>query len=87
MVAWAFDTDCSQVTATEPYLWEVNIGSGTVLVPSGSVNLDLSPYGVTRPQWVDRSMFSGLPLCSPAVLDPNLLVFLLCVCGHMYWQI
>ena len=37
----------SQVIVTEPEKWEVHIGQGNGLVPSG-----LLPYSVTRPQWV-----------------------------------
>ena len=43
-------------SGTKPGLhwWSVNIGSGNGLVPitCASVDPDLSPYGVTRPQWV-----------------------------------
>ena len=49
------------MNATRPYWWWVNIGSGNGLVPSDNKPLpepmltqgSLSPYGVTRPQWVD----------------------------------
>ena len=49
------------MNASSPYWWEVNIGSGNGLVPSGNKPLSqcwlspLSPYGVASPQWVNSS--------------------------------
>ena len=34
-----FWLNCCQVNATEPHQWEVNIGSGNGLVPSGNKSL------------------------------------------------
>ena len=40
----------------EPYWWDINIGPGNGLVPSGNKPLPepmlTQIYGVTRPQWV-----------------------------------
>ena len=51
--------NCHQMNVTGSYCWSVNIGSGDGLVPSGKkpkpepmLTRSVSPYGVTRPQWV-----------------------------------
>ena len=51
--------NCSQVNATKPHWWKIAIGSGHGLVSPGNKPLPVSvfiifvsPYGVTRPQWV-----------------------------------
>ena len=44
------------MNATGPYWWSVNIGSGNGLVSHYLIQCwfgSLSPYGVTRPQWVN----------------------------------
>ena len=46
-----FLRNCYQVNATTPHWSLVNIGSGNGLVPRS-----LSPYDVTRPQWVNISI-------------------------------
>ena len=45
----------SQVNATGPHCWEVNIGSGNGLVPSGNKPLH-EVMCITRPQWVFKSV-------------------------------
>ena len=52
---WWFET----LNATRPHWWQVKIGSGNGLVSSGNTPLSqpmfprsVSPYDVTRPQWV-----------------------------------
>ena len=49
--------NCSELNATEPHTWEVNIDSGNDLVFDGTNPLSqeiwlrsLTPYGVSRPQ-------------------------------------
>ena len=51
--------NCNQVNATTSHRSLVSIGSGNGLVPSGNNHYlsqcwhrSMSPYGVTRPQWV-----------------------------------
>ena len=51
-------SSCFQVNATESHQLEINTGLGTGLVPSGkshylSQSWPTSPFGVTRPQWVE----------------------------------
>ena len=55
------------MNTTRPYWWQVNIGLGNGLVPSDNKPLPepmltqmLSPYGVTRPQYVNYFMSSFL---------------------------
>ena len=52
--------NCPNMNVSGLHWWSVNIGSGNGLVPSGNKPLPevmltqiLSPYGVTRPQWVN----------------------------------
>ena len=57
--------NCPDMNITGLHWWSVNIGSGNGLVPSGNKPLpepmlncwprSLSPYGVTRPEWVNSS--------------------------------
>ena len=50
---------CPNMNVTGLHWWSVNIGSGNGLVPSGNQCWlrSLSPYGVTRPQWVMLEFF------------------------------
>ena len=55
--------NCTQVNATRPSWWQVNISSGNIMAwycQATSLYLNqcwpnpMLPYGITRPQWVDR---------------------------------
>ena len=62
--------NCLQINITGPHWWLINTGSGNGLVPGGTkplpepepmlTQLDVSPYGVTRPQWVTAT--STIPM-------------------------
>ena len=51
---WALTAKLSQVNATEPHYWEVNIGPGNGfdITWNKCWTKSMSPYGVTRPHWV-----------------------------------
>ena len=60
-ICWTIDYP---VLRWRPHQWEVNIGSGNGLVPSGMKPLHeqcwascAMPYGVIRPQWVKHKHF------------------------------
>ena len=68
--------NCSQVNVREPYLWQVNIGSGSGLVPPGYKPLSAprltqihAPYGVTRPQRVNAKSVIGNPSFNPELAN------------------
>ena len=51
--------NCPDMNVTGPHWWSVNIGAANSLVSSGSkplpepmLTLIVSPYGVTRPEWL-----------------------------------
>ena len=58
-MTWCILWNCHQMNITGSYWWQVNIRSGNGFVPSGHYlsqcwPRSMSPYGVTRPQWVKR---------------------------------
>ena len=58
----------SLVNAKKPHQWEVNIGSGNGLVPSGNKPLPepiLTQICVTRPQWLPALFFPLLHAYTP----------------------
>ena len=62
----------------ESYLWQVNIGSGNGLVPSGKPSQCLpsfrSPYGVTRLQWVNLCIFHYSGKQTQVIISENVTI-------------
>ena len=75
--------NCCQVNATTPHWSLVNIGSGNGLVPSGQCwHRSMSPYGITRSQWVQDYFFNDrgpCHICSWIYSNPETI-------KYIYWS-
>ena len=85
------------MNATGPHWWQVNIGSGNGLVPSGDKPMltyrSMSPYDVTWPQWVNLDtvlVHGGMLFLSGQVLAQHgnidfIMIQYCCIMAMLVW--